>query len=121
MKSIRALPRSEVLYDHGGAVAGVATGDMGVGKNGEQKDGFTRGMELRAKYTLFAEGARGSLAKTILKRFDFAKDRDVPKFGIGLKEIWQVAPEKHRAGPDAAHFRLAARQLDRRRLVPLPL
>ena len=88
----------EVLFDQDGAVAGIATGDMGVAKNGAHKDSFTRGMELRAKYTLFAEGARGSLTKILLKRFDLAKDRDVPKFGIGLKEIWQVAPEKHVPG-----------------------
>jgi len=89
---------AEILYDQSGAVAGIATGDMGVAKNGAHKDSFTRGMELRAKYTLFAEGARGSLTKTLLKRFELAKDRDVPKFGIGLKEIWQVAPDKHVPG-----------------------
>lgn len=89
---------AEVLFDRDGAVAGIATGDMGIARDGAHKDGFTRGMELRAKYTLFAEGARGSLTKTLLKRFDLAKDRDVPKFGIGLKEIWQVMPEKHVPG-----------------------
>jgi len=89
---------AEILYDQSGAVAGIATGDMGIAKNGAHKDSFTRGMELRAKYTLFAEGARGSLSKTLLKRFDLAKERDVPKFGIGLKEIWQVAPDKHVPG-----------------------
>jgi electron-transferring-flavoprotein dehydrogenase len=88
----------EVLYDADGAVAGVATGDMGIGKDGKPTDNFTRGMELRAKYTLFAEGARGSLTKTLLKRFGLDSDRDPQKFGIGLKELWQVAPEKHRAG-----------------------
>jgi electron-transferring-flavoprotein dehydrogenase len=75
---------AEVLFNQDGAVAGIATGDMGVAKNGAHKDSFTRGMELRAKYTMFAEGARGSLSKILLKRFDLAKDRDVPKFGIGL-------------------------------------
>src|SRR6186713_1942417 len=89
---------AEILFDQGGTVAGIATGDMGIAKNGAHKDSFTRGMELRAKYTLFAEGARGSLAKTLLKHFDLAKDRDVSKFGIGLKEIWQVVPEKHVPG-----------------------
>jgi electron-transferring-flavoprotein dehydrogenase len=89
---------TDVLFDQNGAVAGIATGDMGVAKNGTHKDGFMRGMELRAKYTLFAEGVRGSLSKILLKRFDLSKDRDVPKFGIGLKEIWQVAPEKHVPG-----------------------
>jgi electron-transferring-flavoprotein dehydrogenase len=89
---------TEVLFNQDGTVAGIATGDMGIAKNGTHKDGFTRGMELRAKYTLFAEGARGSLTKSLLKRFDLAKGRDVAKFGIGLKEIWQVAPEKHVPG-----------------------
>jgi electron-transferring-flavoprotein dehydrogenase len=88
----------EVLYDANGAVAGVATGDMGIGKDGRPTDNFTRGMELRAKYTLFAEGARGSLTKTLLKRFGLDRDRDPQKFGIGLKELWQVVPERHRAG-----------------------
>jgi electron-transferring-flavoprotein dehydrogenase len=89
---------TEVLYDGNGAVAGVATGDMGVAKDGHHKDGFTRGAELRGKYTLFAEGARGSLTKTLIARFNLAADREPQKFGIGLKELWQVAPEKHRPG-----------------------
>jgi electron-transferring-flavoprotein dehydrogenase len=91
---------TEVLYRSNGssAVAGIATGDMGVGKDGHHKDSFTRGMELRAKYTLFAEGARGSLTKTLLTRFGLDQDCEPQKFGIGLKELWQVAPEKHRPG-----------------------
>ncbi len=89
---------AEVLYDVNGAVAGVATGDMGIGKDGERKDSFTRGMELRAKYTLFAEGARGSLTKTLLKRFGLDQGREPQKFGIGLKELWQVAPDKFQSG-----------------------
>jgi electron-transferring-flavoprotein dehydrogenase len=89
---------AEVLFDGNGAVAGVATGDMGVGKDGQHKDGFTRGMELRAKYTLFAEGARGNLSKMLLQRFDLAQGREPQKFGLGLKELWQVAPERHRPG-----------------------
>ena len=89
---------AEVLYGENGEVVGVATGDMGIGKNGEHKDSFTRGMELRAKYTLFAEGARGSLTKQIVARFELAKDREPQKFGIGLKELWKVAPEKHQPG-----------------------
>src|SRR3954465_6797582 len=89
---------AEVLFDGNGAVAGVATGDMGIAKDGHAKDSFTRGMELRAKYTLFAEGARGNLSKTLLKGFDLAADREPQKFGIGLKELWQVAPEKHHPG-----------------------
>jgi electron-transferring-flavoprotein dehydrogenase len=71
---------------------------MGIGKDGHPKDSFTRGVELRAKYTLFAEGARGSLTKTLLKRYGLEQDREPQKYGIGLKELWQVAPEKHRPG-----------------------
>jgi electron-transferring-flavoprotein dehydrogenase len=89
---------AEVLYDDHGAVKGVATGDMGIGKNGEPKDSFTRGMELHAKYTLFAEGARGNLGKQLIARFALAENREPQKFGLGLKELWQVAPEKHRRG-----------------------
>jgi electron-transferring-flavoprotein dehydrogenase len=89
---------AEVLYGENGEVVGVATGDMGIAKAGEHKDGFTRGMELRAKYTLFGEGARGSLSKQLIARFDLAKDRDPQKFGIGLKELWKLAPEKHQPG-----------------------
>jgi electron-transferring-flavoprotein dehydrogenase len=88
---------TEVLFENG-AVAGIATGDMGVGKDGQHKASFTRGMELRGKYTLFAEGARGSLAKALIERFALGQNRQPQKFGIGLKELWQVAPEKHRRG-----------------------
>ena len=100
---------AEVLYDANGAVAGVATGDMGVGKNGERKDSFTRGMELRAKYTLFAEGARGNLGKQLIAKFALANEREPQKFGLGLKELWQIAPEKHRKGLVRTYLRLAAR------------
>ena len=89
---------AEVLYDGDGAVAGVATGDMGIGKNNEPKDSFARGMELRAKYTLFAEGARGNLGKQLIAKFALAEGREPQKFGLGLKELWQVKPEKHRKG-----------------------
>jgi electron-transferring-flavoprotein dehydrogenase len=89
---------AEVLYGANGEVVGVATGDMGIAKAGEHKDGFTRGMELRAKYTLFAEGARGSLSRQLIARFELAKDREPQKFGIGLKELWKLAPEKHQPG-----------------------
>ena len=90
---------AEVLFnEEDGSVAGIATGDMGISKKGEQKDNFTRGMELRAKYTLFAEGARGSLGKQLITKFDLAKGRDPQKFGIGLKELWQVAPNRHCKG-----------------------
>src|SRR3989440_10374174 len=86
---------AEVLFDANGAVAGVATGDMGIAKDGHAKESFTRGMELRAKYTLLAEGARGSLTKTLVARFGLADGREPQKFGLGLKELWQVAPEQH--------------------------
>jgi len=89
---------AEVLYDANGAVMGIATGDMGVGRNGQPKESFTRGMELRAKYTLFAEGARGNLGKELIARFSLDEGREPQKFGIGLKELWQVAPERHRRG-----------------------
>jgi electron-transferring-flavoprotein dehydrogenase len=89
---------AEVLFDGAGAVAGVATGDMGVAKDGRHKDSFTRGMELRAKYTLFAEGARGSLTKVLEQRFALRDGCEPQKFGLGLKELWQVAPEKHHPG-----------------------
>jgi electron-transferring-flavoprotein dehydrogenase len=89
---------AEVLYDDNGAVTGVATGDMGIGKSGEPKDSFTRGMELKAKYTLFAEGARGNLGKELIAKFGLGEGREPQKFGIGLKELWQVAPDKHRKG-----------------------
>ncbi len=89
---------AEVLYDDNGAVVGIATGDMGIGKNKEPNANFTRGMELRAKYTLFAEGARGNLGKQLIAKFNLAGATQPQKFGLGLKELWQVAPEKHRKG-----------------------
>src|ERR1700691_1785803 len=84
---------TEMLFEND-AVAGIATGDMGVAKDGHHKAGFARGMELRGKYTLFAEGARGNLTKILIERYGLAKDREPQKFGIGLKELWQVAPDK---------------------------
>jgi electron-transferring-flavoprotein dehydrogenase len=88
---------TEVLFEND-AVAGIATGDMGVAKDGHHKAGFARGMELRGKYTLLAEGARGSLSKTLIERFALARDRQPQKYGIGLKELWQVAPDKFHSG-----------------------
>ncbi|UIJ83229.1 electron transfer flavoprotein-ubiquinone oxidoreductase [Rhizobium leguminosarum] len=89
---------TEVLYNDEGAVIGVATGDMGIEKNGEPGPNYTRGMELLGKYTLIGEGVRGSLAKQLIAKFDLQKDREPQKFGIGLKELWQVKPENHRPG-----------------------
>jgi electron-transferring-flavoprotein dehydrogenase len=88
---------AEVLYDND-AVAGIATGDMGIGKDGHHKPGFARGMELRGKYTVFAEGARGSLTKALIARYGLAQHSEPQKFGLGLKELWQVTPDKHRPG-----------------------
>ena len=81
----------EVLYDESGAAVGVATGDMGISRDGKPKDSFVRGMELKGKYTLIAEGARGSLAKQLIARFKLGEGREPRKFGIGLKELWEIA------------------------------
>jgi electron-transferring-flavoprotein dehydrogenase len=88
----------ETLYDDNGAVRGIATGDMGIAKDGTPKDSFTRGMELLGKYTLFAEGARGSLTKQLIAKFALDKDCEPGKFGIGLKEVWQIDPARHKKG-----------------------
>ncbi|MBK3665140.1 electron transfer flavoprotein-ubiquinone oxidoreductase [Bradyrhizobium diazoefficiens] len=89
---------AEVLYDERGAVKGIATGDMGIGRDGKPKDSFTRGMELLGKYTLFAEGARGSLTKQLIAKFALDANSEPAKFGIGLKEVWQIDPAKHQRG-----------------------
>ena len=89
---------TEVLYNDEGAVIGVATGDMGIERNGEPGPNYTRGMELLGKYTLISEGVRGSLAKQLIAKFDLSKGREPQKFGIGLKELWQVKPENHKPG-----------------------
>jgi flavin-dependent dehydrogenase len=87
-----------VLYDDNGAVKGVATGDMGVSRDGKPQDSFVPGMELRGKYTLIGEGARGSLSKQLIAKFGLDKGHEPQKYGIGIKELWQVAPEKHQRG-----------------------
>jgi len=89
---------TEVLYGPAGEVIGVATGDMGIDREGKLKDAFTRGIELRGKYTLFAEGARGSLSKSLIARFGLQESREPPKFGIGIKELWEVEPARHHPG-----------------------
>ncbi len=89
---------AEVLYDNGGAVRGVATGDMGVERNGEPGPNFARGMELLGKYVLIAEGARGSLAKQLIAKYKLDEGREPAKFGLGIKELWQVKPEHHSQG-----------------------
>ncbi len=92
------FPAAEVLRDADGAVIGVATGDMGVDRQGRVTERFTRGMELRGKYTLIAEGAHGSLTKQLVPMFGLRDGRDPQKYGIGLKELWQVKPETHKPG-----------------------
>ena len=89
---------SEIVYGPDGAVLGVATGDMGIGKNGMPTANFTRGMELHGRYTLFAEGARGSLTKQLTSKFDLHADGEPQKYGIGLKELWRVKSENHKPG-----------------------
>jgi len=89
---------AEVLYDDDGVVAGVATGDMGVDRQGQPTDQFTPGMELRARYTMFAEGCRGSLTKLLLERFNLREGVDPQTYGIGIKELWEVDPAKHQPG-----------------------
>jgi electron-transferring-flavoprotein dehydrogenase len=92
------FPAAEILYDDKGAVRGVATGDMGVARDGSHKPEYQPGMELHAKYTLFAEGARGSLSQELMRKFNLRDGVEPQKFGIGIKELWEVAPEKHQPG-----------------------
>ena len=90
-------PASEVLYENG-RVAGVATGEMGRARDGAEKSGFEAGMELRAPYTIFAEGCRGSLGKELMERFELRKDSDPQHYGIGIKEIWRAPEQRHKPG-----------------------
>ncbi len=90
---------AEVLYNADGSVKGVATGNMGVGKDGNPSDSFQIGMELLGKYTVFAEGARGHLGKQIIARFKLDEGKDSPSFGIGVKEVWEIDPSTHRHEP----------------------
>ena len=89
---------AELLFNEDGSVAGIATGDMGIAKDGTVSERFTRGMELRGRYTLLGEGARGSLSKIAIRKFALDEGREPQKYGIGLKEIWQVKPEKFHKG-----------------------
>lgn len=95
---IPGVAASEVLYDRAGGVRGVATADMGVGANGKPKSTFAPGYELRAPYTVFAEGCRGHLGKQLLARFDLARGATAQHYAIGLKELWDVPPERAHAG-----------------------
>ena len=89
---------AEVLYDATGRVVGVATGDMGVGRDGQPTENYQPGVELRATYTIFAEGCRGSLTKTLFERFNLRDGADPQTFGLGIKELWEVEPAKHKPG-----------------------
>src|SRR6266700_6219080 len=89
---------AEVLYDEAGRVRGVATGDMGIGRDGEPSERYTPGVELLARETLFAEGCRGSLTKTLVERFGLRAGCDPQTYAIGVKELWEVALERHQPG-----------------------
>ena len=89
---------SEILYNEDGSIKGVATGDMGIGADGQQKPTFEPGYELHAKYTVFAEGCRGHLGKQLIAKFDLQLDSDTQHYGIGFKEVWDIDPEKHVPG-----------------------
>ena len=89
---------AEILYHDSGAVRGVATGDMGVGRDGQPTEQYQQGMELLAKYTIFAEGARGQLGRELISRFKLEQGRDPQSYGIGIKELWEVEPSKSRPG-----------------------
>jgi len=89
---------AEILYDAEGQVCGVATSDMGISKDGTRKPSYQPGYELKAKYTVFAEGCHGNLGKELISRFDLRKDRDPQHYGIGLKEIWEIDPSLHEEG-----------------------
>jgi electron-transferring-flavoprotein dehydrogenase len=92
------FPAAEILFDENGAVMGVATGDMGIAKDGSKKPDYQPGMELHAKYTLFAEGARGHLTKRLKAHFGLERDCEPQVYGIGIKELWDIDPEKHVPG-----------------------
>lgn len=89
---------AEILYNDDGSVKGVATGNMGVDKHGAASPAFQLGMELHAKYTLFAEGARGHLGKQVMAKYDLNKGKDPQSYGIGIKELWEIDPKQHKAG-----------------------
>ncbi len=89
---------AEVLYHEDGSVKGVATGDMGIGKDGAHTENYQPGMELHAQQTIFAEGCRGSLSKTLMQKFELREGVDPQAYGIGIKELWEVKPERHQAG-----------------------
>lgn len=92
------FPAAEVLYNENGSVRGVATGNMGVGKDGEPTENFQLGMELLGKYTVFAEGARGHLGRQLISRFKLDEGKDPQTYGLGVKEVWEIDPKRHQPG-----------------------
>jgi electron-transferring-flavoprotein dehydrogenase len=92
------FPAAEVLYNENGAVRGVATGNMGVGKDGEPTENFQLGMELLGKYTVFAEGARGHLGRQLIAKYKLDEGRDPQTYGLGVKEVWEIDPKRHQPG-----------------------
>ena len=98
MERFPGFAAAEVLYNADGSVKGVATGNMGVGKDGEPTDSFQLGMELLGKYTVFAEGARGHLGKQLIARFKLDEGRDPQTYGLGVKELWEIDPARHTPG-----------------------
>ncbi len=88
----------EILFNDDGSVKGIATGDMGVSESGEQKDSYMPGMELHARYTLFAEGCRGHLGKQLISQFNLSDNKDPQHYGLGIKELWDIDPELHKEG-----------------------
>ncbi|WP_343034633.1 electron transfer flavoprotein-ubiquinone oxidoreductase [Alteromonas ponticola] len=92
------FPAAQIIYNDDGSVGGVITGDMGIGANGEHKDSYMPGMELRAKYTVFAEGSRGHLGKELIEKFALDKDATAQHYAIGFKEIWDIDPALHQPG-----------------------
>ena len=89
---------AEILYNPTGRVIGIATGDMGLDKNGKPTDAFEPGVELHSKFTLFGEGCRGSLTKTLIEKYDLNSEADPQTYAIGIKELWEVTTDNHKAG-----------------------
>jgi electron-transferring-flavoprotein dehydrogenase len=92
------FPAAEILYNENGSVKGVATGNMGIGKDGEPTENFQLGMELHAKYTIFAEGSRGHLGRQLISRFKLDDGKDPQTYGLGVKELWEIDPKRHQPG-----------------------
>jgi len=92
------FPAAEILYNENGSVKGVATGNMGIGKDGKPTENFQLGMELHAKYTIFAEGSRGHLGRQLISRFKLDEGKDPQTYGLGVKELWEIDPKRHQPG-----------------------